>query len=460
MEKKEKDLNQEIDMEKETVENLEESEAKTSEQENSNESENLEQTDETEAQKTEESTIREETPQKRKIGKNQLIIMIVVGILAIASLFFLTRDKLVLNPYKVNIGEDVYITLDQLVNEDKTNVELDTLKIKHPFDDKDKYEMSPTGLVSTVGLGYLDAGTYEVEVYSTEKDNLSKTVKIEVVDKEAPEFVDFKDKIEVGQGQKFEWTDFFNAQDKSKVEISVNAGRFDVETLGTYNIVVRATDTAGNYTEKEAEVVVKERKLTSIEATYKGSKKEGTEINQDSDITVIAHFEDGTSEEVTGWQLEKPETLVADGTSTLKIKYKDSACDLTVKCSTESEAGYKASCGEIAYEELARNGNKHFGERVKFYGRVVQVQDNIMRIATRPSAYGTYREDIVYVSFLGPIPEYDGEGATGYYNYDREKFLEDDMVTFYGEATGDITYTSVLGASITIPSVTARYIDR
>lgn len=38
-----------------------------------------------------------------------------------------------------------------------------------------------------------------------------------------------------------------------------------------------------------------------------------------------------------------------------------------------------------------------------------------------------------------------------------KRFLEDDIVTFYGTYDGLYTYETILGASVTIPSVTARY---
>ena len=40
------------------------------------------------------------------------------------------------------------------------------------------------------------------------------------------------------------------------------------------------------------------------------------------------------------------------------------------------------------------------------------------------------------------------------------KILEDDMVTVYGKCSGETTYESVMGASITLPSVEAKYISR
>lgn len=39
------------------------------------------------------------------------------------------------------------------------------------------------------------------------------------------------------------------------------------------------------------------------------------------------------------------------------------------------------------------------------------------------------------------------------------RVLEDDIISFYGTSTGSYSYTTVLGAQLTIPSVLAVYID-
>lgn len=45
------------------------------------------------------------------------------------------------------------------------------------------------------------------------------------------------------------------------------------------------------------------------------------------------------------------------------------------------------------------------------------------------------------------------------YKSGQPKFLEDDMITFYGYVYGDYSYEAVSGATITIPAVLASYID-
>lgn len=99
---------------------------------------------------------------------------------------------------------------------------------------------------------------------------------------------------------------------------------------------------------------------------------------------------------------------------------------------------------------MARNGNSHIGEKVKFYGQVLQVMNGsgnsvTLRVSTKSSAYGNWYDDVVLV-------EYE-------YKSSQPKFLEDDMITFYGYVYGDYSYEAVSGATITIPAVLASYID-
>ena len=67
----------------------------------------------------------------------------------------------------------------------------------------------------------------------------------------------------------------------------------------------------------------------------------------------------------------------------------------------------------------------------------------VYRINTKKSSYGYY-DDTIYVMYLS-----DEEG---------NRILEDDIVTVYGEYTGLYSYESVMGATITIPSMYAQYI--
>lgn len=116
----------------------------------------------------------------------------------------------------------------------------------------------------------------------------------------------------------------------------------------------------------------------------------------------------------------------------------------------EKEAAYKKSCSVYKYSDIARNPGEYNGEKATFTGEVVQVQQQdflgglyyVLRVDVTP---GWRDSDIIYVSYFAAK--------------DENRILEDDKITMYGELTGEKTYTTVRGNSITIPSFTAIYID-
>ena len=191
--------------------------------------------------------------------------------------------------------------------------------------------------------------------------------------------------------------------------------------------------------------------IESISAKYTGSKEEGTILDEKNDgIVVTAKYKDGSKEEIKGWKIKEATSLKADKTSTITITYEGKKCTLEVACSTMSKSAYMSKCKSISYNELARNPKKYEGQMVKFTGEVIQVQEaqsmwyyNVYRIDVTYKGYGYY-DDTVYVT-------YDGYGS-------EERILEDDIVTFYGEYQGLKTYETVMGSSVTIPHVEAKYI--
>ncbi len=111
---------------------------------------------------------------------------------------------------------------------------------------------------------------------------------------------------------------------------------------------------------------------------------------------------------------------------------------------------YKKSCAEVSYNDVERNPNKYDGTKIKITGKVVQVSEGVLfdsntyLVSVTCDEYGFW-DDNVYISYEPPENE--------------SRVLEDDIVTFYGECTGVTTYVSVLGAKITIPSLSAKYVE-
>lgn len=113
------------------------------------------------------------------------------------------------------------------------------------------------------------------------------------------------------------------------------------------------------------------------------------------------------------------------------------------------EKDFKKSCKEVTYENLARNPQKMEGTNVKIMGEVIQVMNGdfvkAYRVNITKNEYDFY-EDTIYLTY---VPK----------TKDEDNILEDDIITIWGTASGDYTYTSVMGASVTVPHVDAEYIE-
>lgn len=115
-----------------------------------------------------------------------------------------------------------------------------------------------------------------------------------------------------------------------------------------------------------------------------------------------------------------------------------------------SKSDYQKLCKVYDYKELARNPNKYKGNKVKFTGEVIQVQEGwlnsvTLRVNVTKGEYGFW-EDTIWVDYT-------------YKDGNESKILDDDIINIYGEFKGQKTYTTVLGSSISIPQVEAKYIS-
>ena len=101
----------------------------------------------------------------------------------------------------------------------------------------------------------------------------------------------------------------------------------------------------------------------------------------------------------------------------------------------------KATAKQIPYDELARNTESYIGEIIYYKGKVVQVieesgQKMGLRVEVTEGEYGIW-DDLVWVNYEGP------------------RLLEDDIIHFWGRVEGRYSYITVLGATVTIPEITA-----
>lgn len=114
----------------------------------------------------------------------------------------------------------------------------------------------------------------------------------------------------------------------------------------------------------------------------------------------------------------------------------------------EEEQNFKTEAEVLTFEQLARNPEKVKGKKVKLTGQVIQTLQSEtavdLRINITKDKYGYY-SDTIYALY---IPK-EGE----------DKILEDDIITIWGTACGDYSYTSVFGSTITLPFINISYLE-
>lgn len=140
------------------------------------------------------------------------------------------------------------------------------------------------------------------------------------------------------------------ADDMKKTEPEPNR----TETVSTEKPVM--TDEAGTWTENDSPSsvtvtdapVTEEKTLVKILAEYDGSTKAGTVLDKDNvDISVMGTYSDGTTEEIPDdeYEINKPVTLKAGKTSTVKIICGEKKCKLKVKCTSKKHRKGKKIVG-------------------------------------------------------------------------------------------------------------------
>lgn len=177
-------------------------------------------------------------------------------------------------------------------------------------------------------------------------------------------------------------------------------------------------------TEPGATVELKQgdRVIDSKEVDSEGKFQFSVKSNEDKSFTVTSKKEGFKSE-----------------TATVEVK--------RVLSAAEKKARYKKSCKTIPYKHLKKNLDKYAGRRYKARGQILQIMEDFnrteMRIAVTRDSWGWNIDDVIYVTY---------DGTTD--------FVEEDVVTVYGEITGSYSYTSVAGWQITVPGVKAKYIEK
>lgn len=292
--------------------------------------------------------------QDKKQKKRLFLIfafLIVAFLTAFSFLFFTLSQKIYCKDIKVEIGEPIILDASNFIYNwpislPADQIELDCDLIK----DQTAYSYNPkTKEVKTKGKQWLDCGTYVITLKSKTDESITGQATIKVIDTQEPTINVLHDNFEILQyDQSFKFEDIFEVDDKSDVELTFDKGNFNLGKTGEYCIKLYAKDIAGNKSSAETSVIIKQRTLDSISASYKGPTEENTKISNDSDFLVLAKFIDGTeisivseqqeheyNNEYFGWRLEDSFYLDAGVISTATIHFGTKSTNVSIPCSTK-----------------------------------------------------------------------------------------------------------------------------
>jgi Glucodextranase, domain B len=108
-------------------------------------------------------------------------------------------------------------------------------------------------------------------------------------------------------------------------------------------------------------------------------------------------------------------------------------------------ANWKASAVTLPYNQLEKNADRYEGKRVKYTGKIFQIQEDslggIMLLSVTDEGYDFWTDNV-------------------WINYDhRITSAEDDIVTVYGTVVGSKSYETQIGGETYVPEIDAKYID-
>lgn len=133
------------------------------------------------------------------------------------------------------------------------------------------------------------------------------------------------------------------------------------------------------------------------------------------------------------------------GMATVTLKDKaDSRSQVTIKIQVEHSACYDSTSYPTGnYTNIMRSPSSFKGKNMSVYGRILQLQKGWFGSVTLRVATQGRWDNVFYITC-----------SSG----DVEGIIEDDYITVYGECDGTETYTTIMGGSVTIPSMNAEKI--
>ena len=238
----------------------------------------------------------------------------------------------------------------------------------------------------------------------------------------------------------------YKSDDSNIVSVDSN-GKMTANHGGKTTITISSADGS----EKSTKVTVYVPSISTNKTEYTVSQKTGLDIKLNyygtrSNLSVSCNSRNASiSHSLSGNELTIHVTPNIAGNVSITVADKsDQKSKATLKVTISHSAVYdKVSYPAINYDQAARYPSSYKGDKCSFSGRVLQVIDGWGSKTYRISSRGRW-DNVVYVTIKS------SDITT--------PIIDDDNVTVYGVYDGNYTYTTIMGASLTIPSVQAERI--
>ena len=180
-----------------------------------------------------------------------------------------------------------------------------------------------------------------------------------------------------------------------------------------------------------------------------GNSNSKTETKKETKTETSAEIANESSADEAEKEKEAKESADKEAQeAALKAANEKAAQEAAAKAAAEKAAQDAAdkdpnTYQSLPYDEMARNGDNHKGEKLQINGKVIQVIDSDdgtaqLRVATRDGY-----DDVYYIEI--PASQ-----------WKSHRLLEDDVITFYGNVYGLLSYDSTMGGKITVPAMTVN----
>ncbi len=220
-------------------------------------------------------------------------------------------------------------------------------------------------------------------------------------------------------------------------EYTIDMASSDTQTLGMFDAFenfMGGFDSTG-----KSEIFRSAITRADAEGILSGSADVMYELNDELNAGKLCVAYDGTSAYVLIASVAKTSSIASSYLATVESMW--SSVTVVAPVAAPAAAFDPNNYLDPGYEALARTPDDFTDKKVYVGGKVLQVSESkdgvMLRVATDYSYDGV-------VMVAAPT------AALG-----DTRILEDDLVDCYGTSTGIYTYTSVLGASVSVPSIYA-----